>query len=281
MKSLLFKNASIVDGLGNDAQSAAILVRGERIEAVGAWEQLSTAAPEAETIDAGGCTLMPGLIDAHCHITFDEPHSNDELFFHRRAGLSAIIAARNVRKLLKAGVTSFLDADCIFDLGVDLRDAIDSGVIDGPRMATGGYALLTSVGGTAGRLIPDTGTRGYAKVVSGRDEITAEVRRQIKLGVDWIKVHVTGLVPRQKNQGEIKAWSLDELRCVCDTAHELGVRVTGHCRNAGSIRDAVDAGFRHDPARDVHGRGDAATRHRTQDTAGPHVYLPGESRRLG
>jgi imidazolonepropionase-like amidohydrolase len=186
---------------------------------------------------------MPGLIDAHCHITFDEPRSNDELFFHRRAGLAAIIAARNVQRLLRAGVTGFLDADCIYDLGVDLRDAIESGVIEGPRMSTGGYALLTSVGGTAGQLIPDTGTRGYAKIVSSPAEITAEVRRQVKTGVDWIKVHVTGLIPRQHDAGEIQAWSLDELRRVCDTAHELGVPVVGHCRNPTSIRNSVRAGM--------------------------------------
>ncbi len=84
---------------------------------------------------------------------------------------------------------------------------------------------------------------GYAKVVRNREEIVTEVRRQIKLGVDWIKVHVTGLIPRQKHRGEIQAWSYDELRAVCDTAHELGIPVVGHCRNAKSIADSVRAGM--------------------------------------
>ena len=83
-------------------------------------------------------TVMPGLIDAHCHISFDEPSSNDELFFHRREGLAAIIAAANVRKLLAAGVTGFFDADSLWEIGVDLRDAIEAGIVPGPRMATGG-----------------------------------------------------------------------------------------------------------------------------------------------
>lgn len=239
MNDLLIRNASIIDGTGQAPFDGDLLVRDARIAAVGSIGE----EPGVQVIDASGLTLMPGLIDAHCHITFDEPCSNDELFFHRRAGLAAIIAARNVQRLLRAGVTGFLDADCIYDLGVDLRDAINSGVIEGPRMATGGYALLTSVGGTAGQLIPDTGTRGYAKIVSNPAEIVAEVRRQVKTGVDWIKVHVTGLVPQQRDAGEIQAWSLDELRCVCDAAHELGVSVVGHCRNATSIRNSVRAGM--------------------------------------
>ena len=110
-------------------------------------------------------------------------------------------------------------------------------------MTTGGNALLTSVGGTAGRLIPDSGRAGYGRVVNSRDEIVQEVRRQIKIGVDWIKVHVTGLTPRQKIKGEVQVWSYDELRLVCDTAHELGTPVVGHCRGASSTRDAALAGF--------------------------------------
>ncbi len=236
----LIRGARVIDGSGAQPVTTDVLISDDRIESLAASLE---PQPGDIVVEASGLTLMPGLIDAHCHITFDEPASNDELFFHRRAGLAALIAGRNVQKLLRAGVTGFLDADCIFDLGVDLRDAIDAGVIHGPRMATGGNALVTSVGGTAGHLIPDQGLRGYAKVVRTTDEIRAEVRRQIKLGVDWIKVHVTGLVPRQKHKGEIQAFSLDELRVVCDTAHELGVPVTGHCRGAPSIRDAVRAGF--------------------------------------
>jgi len=195
-------------------------------------------------IDAAGCTVMPGLIDTHCHISFDEPSSNDELFFHRnREGLAAIIAAANVVKLLRAGVTGFLDADSLFEVGVDLRDAIEAGIVPGPRMATGGNALLTAAGGTAGRLIPEEGLIGYGKVVGDRDDIVREVRRQIKRGVDWVKVHVTGLTPRQKTVGEQQVWSLAELKLVTETAHELGVPVIGHCRGASSVRDSALAGF--------------------------------------
>lgn len=240
MSRLILEGATIIDGLGNEPFKGNVSIEGERFVSVG---DSTEGSNEDERIDATGLYLMPGLIDAHVHMTFDEPTSNDELFFHRREALAAIIAAQNVQKLLAAGVTAFVDPDSIFDIGVDLRDAIESNVIQGPRMLTGGNALLTSVGGTAGRLIPDEGLRGYARIVSSPDDIKKEVRRQIKNGVDWIKVHVTGLLPRQKLKGEIQAWNFDELKLVCDTAHELGIPVMGHCRNAASIRDSVKAGM--------------------------------------
>ncbi|MEE4146816.1 MAG: amidohydrolase family protein [Halieaceae bacterium] len=239
----LLGNGRIVDGLGNAPFDGSVLVAGERISRVWSAAEAIDLPESVRRIDVGGMTIMPGLIDSHCHISFDEPSSNDELFFHRREGLAAIIAARNVQRLLRAGVTGFMDPDSLGEIGVDLRDAIEAGIIHGPRMSVGGNALLTSVGGTAGRLLPDEGRRGYGKIVASRDEIVAEVRRQVKNGVDWIKVHVTGLAPRMRCQGELQVWSYDELKLVTDTAHELGTPVTGHCRGASSIRDAARAGL--------------------------------------
>lgn len=240
----LIENGAILDGTGAAPRPGSVLITGDKIAATGAEaDAQAQTLNDCQRIDATGLTVMPGLIDAHCHVTFDEVASNDELFFHRRAGLAAIIAAVNARKVLCAGVTGMFDADSIFDLGVELRDAIEAGVVEGPRMTTGGYALLTAVGGTAGRLIPDEGIIGYGKVVRTHDEIVAEVRRQIKNGVDWIKVHVTGLIPRQQHRGELQVWSFDELKLVCDVAHDLGIPVVGHCRGAKSIHDAARAGF--------------------------------------
>ena len=149
-KARFIAGGTVIDGLGNEPCKADVLIEGERISGVGAL----SPPPDAERIDASGLHLLPGLIDAHCHISFDEPNSNDELFFHRRQGLAAIIAAVNVRKLICAGVTGFLDADSLFEIGVDLRDAIEAGIVPGPRMATGGNALITAAGGTARAVDP-------------------------------------------------------------------------------------------------------------------------------
>ncbi len=241
---ILLTGGRLIDGTGAAPVKASLLLEGGAVAALGAAaDQAAQGRNDVERVDCSGKVVMPGLIDSHCHISFDEPGGNDELFFHRREGLAAIIAAANVRKLLRAGVTAFFDADTIYEVSLDLRDAIEARIIDGPRMTAGGNALITSVGGTAGRLIPDDGRRGYGVVVRTRDEIVMEVRRQIKNGVDWVKVHVTGIVPRNPEAGELQAFNYDELRLICDTAHELGIPVTGHCRNAGAIRDAARAGF--------------------------------------
>jgi len=244
-KAILFHSGKLIDGTGRVVTEKPVLVVEDRIQVTGqAASEQSQVFSDLASVNLKGDLLMPGLIDSHCHISFDEPTTNDELFFHRRAGLATLVAGVNAQKVLRAGVTSILDADCIFEVGVDLRDAIEGGVIAGPRIATGGNALINSIAGTASRLLPDRGRRGYGVVVHTHDEIVREIHSQVKLGVDWIKVHVSGLPLRPNHaQDEIQTWSLDDLKCVCDTAHQLNVPVAGHCRNASSARDAALAGF--------------------------------------
>jgi imidazolonepropionase-like amidohydrolase len=240
---LLIEGGSVLVGDGTARLGATdVFVRGDEIVAVGegARSAAEAAGPDVERLDATGRTVMPGLIDAHCHITFGEPASNDELFFHRDRSTAALVAAFDVQKLLLAGVTGFLDADCLWNLGPALRDAIEAGIVEGPRMTAGMNALLTAAGGTAGRLIPDSGTAAYAHVVGDRDEMVRTTRQQIKHGADWVKIHVTGSLPNRS--GELTMWTLDELRSVTDTAHDLGTPCIAHCRNATSTRLAAEAG---------------------------------------
>ena len=242
MKTVLIAGGNVIDGTGSAPQAKTdVLLKGDRILAVGKNLVIDAAdRANAETIDASGLTVMPGLIDAHVHVTLGEPRTNDELFMHRDAATSAMLAAFNVRKVLKAGVTSMLDVDGIFNIGPALRDSINAGIVEGPTMRSGSYALMTAVGGTAGKLIPDSGTAGYAEVVRDKEEMVRVVRRQVKEGADIIKIHVTGSIPTRS--GEIQVWTREELKVVCDTAHDLGVRVTAHCRGDKATLDAVMAG---------------------------------------
>lgn len=240
---LLIAGGSVLVGDGSQRSGPTdVYLEGDLIVAVGpdARTRALAAGSEVEQLDATGLTVMPGLIDAHCHITFGEPASNDELFFHRDRSTSALVAGFDVQKLLLAGVTGFLDADCLWNLGPALRDAIEAGVVEGPRMRAGMNALLTAAGGTAGRLIPDSGTAAYAHVVGDRAEMVRTTRQQIKHGADWVKIHVTGSLPNRS--GELTMWTLDELRAVVDTAHDLGTPCIAHCRNATSTRLAAEAG---------------------------------------
>lgn len=244
MTDLLIEHGRIVDGTGRPAYAGSVLVEGGKIKSVGAdADAQAKANPELRRIDATGQTVMPGLIDTHCHLSFDDAGSNAEIFHQRRNGLSALVASYNARKLLRAGVTGMLDPDSTFENMIDLRDAIEANIVEGPRMSCGAYALITGVGGTAGRLIADEGATGYYMPVNSKDEIVQEVRRQIKYGADWIKVHVTGIIPRQAHRGELCVWSDDELKLICDTAHDLHTPVMGHCRGADATRKAAEAGF--------------------------------------
>ena len=242
MGAVLISGGNVIDGTGSQHQPKTdVLIEGDRIVGVGknlAVEKFNGS--ELRRIDATGLTVMPGLIDAHTHITLGEPRTNDELFLHRDPATAAILAAYNVRKVLRAGVTSMLDVDGIFNIGPALRDSINAGVVEGPTMKSGSYALMTAVGGTAGKLIPDSGTAGYAEVVRNKEETVLAVRRQVKGGADCIKIHVTGSIPTRS--GEIQVWTREELKVVCDTAHDLGVRVTAHCRGDKATLDAVMAG---------------------------------------
>jgi imidazolonepropionase-like amidohydrolase len=242
MNSTLIKNGRIIDGTGTPAVEGSVLVQDGKIAAVGSSADTQTTS-DVHVIDATGQTVMPGLIDTHCHLSFDNAGSNSEIFFQRRNALSALVASYNARKLLRAGVTGVLDPDSSFENMIDLRDAINSGIVEGPRMSCGAYALITGVGGTAGRLINDEGVTGYYMAVNSKDEIVKEVRRQIKHGTDWIKVHVTGIIPRQTHKGELCVWTMDELKLICDTAHDLHTPVMGHCRGAEATRMAALAGF--------------------------------------
>ena len=128
VNSVVLKNASIIDGSGSAPYSGHLVIKENKIDSIHQEDAFSQDT-EASIIDLKGKTVMPGLIDAHCHISFDEPRSNDELFFHRREGLAAIIAGTNALKVLQSGVTSFFDADSLYSVGVDLRDAIESGAV--------------------------------------------------------------------------------------------------------------------------------------------------------
>jgi len=242
LHAVLISGGNVIDGTGSQPQpNTDVLIEGDRIVGVGpnlVVEKSQQA--DLQRIDATGLTVMPGLIDAHTHITLGEPRTNDELFMHRDPATAAILAAYNVKKVLRAGVTSMFDVDGIFNIGPALRDSINAGVVEGPTMKSGSYALMTAVGGTAGKLIPDSGTAGYAEVVRNKEETVLAVRRQVKDGADCIKIHVTGSIPTRS--GEIQVWTREELKVVCDTAHDLGVRVTAHCRGDKATLDSVMAG---------------------------------------
>ncbi|MDP6145470.1 MAG: amidohydrolase family protein [Acidimicrobiales bacterium] len=245
-ENLLISGGTLIDGTGSPPKpNDSIYIRDGKIIALGSVkeikeERLIAEGEEFIGIDASGKTIMPGLIDSHLHCSFDDVQSNDELFFHRDPTLVALVTAQNLKKILRAGITSFVDPDSVHGIGPALRDAVNANVTEGPRIKAGYQALLTAVGGTAGRLIPDEGTIGYAQVVNSKDEVIQWTRRHIKYGADWIKIHATGSIPGRS--GELMVWSREEIRAACQAAHELSVPVMAHCREAESIQICAEEG---------------------------------------
>src|ERR671927_1124648 len=146
---LLIYNGTLIDGSGAPAQpGTSVLVEGNRIAAVEPAQppRNGDAQGPISVIDATGKTIMPGLIDAHCHMTYGEPRAEEELDLYASLEYRALRAAWNAQKVLRAGVTGISDPGGSGFVGVALRDAIQAGMFPGPRMTTAGRLLSTSNG---------------------------------------------------------------------------------------------------------------------------------------
>ena len=234
--ALLIEGATVVDGTGGPPRPGeSVLVEGNRIAAVGPGVAAPDGAP-VERIDATGKTLMPGLIDCHCHISFGEARTQEEQDLYTGVESRTLRSAFNLGKVLRAGVTGFSAPGGSYYIGVALRDAVAAGMLRGPRLTTAGRFITTSNGiadfypTSVG--VPESGIGTVANTI---DEMRAEVRVQIKNGVDFIKIGDTAT-------GEWTAFRRDEIAAITEMAHQLGRSVTIHARGSQAVDFAVSAG---------------------------------------
>jgi imidazolonepropionase-like amidohydrolase len=210
-----------------------------------AWAGPSAQQPaeytdaSVETTDVRGATVMPGLIDAHMHISFGEPQTEEELYLYTPSAYRAVRAAANAEKVLLAGVTSATDPGGPVGIAPAVRDAIDAGLIQGPRMSAAGRQITTpqGIGDTLPRWI-DVAESSFGALVRGRDELLDEIRSEVKDGVDLIKIAGSG-----PGTTEYGAFRLDELQLAVDEAHRLARPIAIHARSRQAAADAVEAGF--------------------------------------
>ena len=233
---LLIEGATVVDGTGSPPRPGeSVLVEGNRIAAVGPGVSAPDGAP-VERIDAAGKTLMPGLIDCHCHISFGEARTQEEQDLYTGVESRTLRSAFNLGKVLRAGVTGFSAPGGSYYIGVALRDAVAAGMLRGPRLTTAGRFITTSNGiadfypTSVG--VPESSIGTVANTI---DEMRAEVRVQIKNGVDFIKIGDTAT-------GEWTAFRRDEIAAITEMAHQLGRSVTIHARGSQAVDFAVSAG---------------------------------------
>ena len=274
---ILISGGTVIDGTGSPAvEDCPVLVKDETIEAVGAGasEESIPRGDDVVRIDATGKTVMPGLIDAHCHTSFGESRTQEEQDLYTSHELRTLRSAWNVTKVLRAGVTGISDPGGSYFIGVGIREGIAEGLVQGPRMKTAGRFLSTSNGisdwypSSVG--VPDS---SIGKVVNTADEMVTEVRHQVKNGVDLIKIGDSVL-------GDFEAFSRDEVKAMSDAAHRLNKCITMHARGSNNVDSAGGGRTRLD-----HARQHPAGRHhraagRLADPAGARPAAAGQPGRV-
>ena len=240
-KRTLIRNGTIIDGTGKPPlKNASVLVEGDKIVAVGADVK---ADASARVIDAAGKTIMPALIDGHCHISYGDVRTQEESDICASREYRAIRAVWNAQKVLRAGVTSICDPGSTCMVSVAVRDAIYSGMFEGPRIFAAG-PFLTSYNGIADYFptwvnVPT----GIGVLTNTLPEMITEVRKQVKEGADLIKVAASGDISNPTAGADTSSLSLEELTAVAKEVHRLGRRVTAHARAGLSAADCSRAGF--------------------------------------
>src|SRR5438105_5191033 len=187
---IVIRAARLIDGRGGAVVSpAVIVVRGNRIESIG-----SAIPADAQTIDLGDMTLLPGLIDAHTHILLQGDITSadyDEQIFKESLPYRALRASRAVRIALDHGFTTLRDVETegAMYTDVDVKRAINNGVIPGPRLFVSTRALSVTGGYGPSGYSPEISYPMGVQIVDGADAGRKAVREQIAHGADWIKVY--------------------------------------------------------------------------------------------
>lgn len=235
----------IIDGTGAEPiRNGLVLIEGETVTYAGAGK--GQAIPRnAKMIDAGGASVLPGLMDVHVHISLNAPADLLREVIARPVGQVAFEVANNLRETMAAGVTTIRTVSDLAHLDVAARDSIRRGVMTGPRIHPCGKGL--TVTGGHGELLPCWLCRtdgNLAEVVDGVEAVRAAVRRQIKAGATWIKVFQTGGVVDPHGRIDAEEFSADEFQTAFDTAHLAGIPVAVHAHNKKAILRSIRTGCR-------------------------------------
>jgi imidazolonepropionase-like amidohydrolase len=240
-RTLVIRNGTLIDGSGDaPARNDTLVIEGNRIRSIGKLPPDLHLEDKAnvQVIDAQGQWIMPGLIDAHVHLSYGYPKLPGEGVGRGnvRPELNTIKAARSAQAVLRSGVTSMAVPGGTYFIDVGVREAVRLGVFEGPRIHCAGRMIISygcieddepSWVGTPAHLI--------GVLCNTAAEMVTEVRRQSKHGVNFIKM-------ADSRGGESQMLAKEEIAAVVAEAHRRNLRVAIHSRGAGSTRAATEAG---------------------------------------
>jgi imidazolonepropionase-like amidohydrolase len=238
-KRVIVRAAKVLDvKTGRTLSSQAIVIEADKIVSIG-----GDAKPGAgdRVIEISNATVLPGLIDAHTHLTGDPRQIG-----YQALGISVpratLTGARNARLTLEAGFTTVRNVGAEAYSDVALRDAINDGDIPGPRMLVSGPALGITGGHCDENLLPYEFHYTGEGVADGVEGVQRKTREVIKYGADLIKICATGGVLSHGDKPQASQYTLEEMRAIVADAHRLGRKVAAHAHGAQGILWASQAG---------------------------------------
>jgi imidazolonepropionase-like amidohydrolase len=243
-KSAVIRCGHLLDTqAGTLLAATTVVIEGTRIRSVIAGDHV----PEGmQSIDLSSQTCLPGLIDSHTHLSDQTSPTEYTDRFHWNLADYVVRSTLYARRTLLAGFTTVRNVGDYENESVALRNAINTGILPGPRIFTAGQAIST----TGGHADPTNGYRrdlagdpGVAQgVINGVDEAAKAVRLHYKLGDDLIKIMPSGGVLDESNSGDNAQMTLEEIKAIVTTAHDYGFAVAAHAHGAEAIRRAVLGG---------------------------------------
>jgi imidazolonepropionase-like amidohydrolase len=233
---------TLIDGKGSEPlPNAVVVLDGPVIREVGR-KCKTKIPPGAEAVDVSGLTVMPGMIDCHCHISITTWSVREKLSTPRTVELFQ--TAEMLKRTLHAGFTTIRDAGTLNDVG--FRQAIEMGLVDGPRLVSA--ASLVQTGGhfdmhfASGVDLPFLGGGHGGVVCDGVPEVIKATRQALRQGFDFIKIATSGGFGYPSSRPEHTEWTMDELRAVVHEASARGKGVMAHAISSQGIRNALVAG---------------------------------------
>ena len=225
---------------GKMLDNVTVVIDGDKITSVSGGGSQSDSQAGARVINLPNATLLPGLIDAHTHLT------SDPTFGYQELGVSipkeALIGAKNARITLEAGFTTVRNVAASGYTDIALRDAINEGMIPGPRIMASGPALSITGGHCDQNLLPYEWHAKSDGAADGVEGVQHKVREIIKYGADVIKVCATGGVLSKGDDPRASQYTLEEMKAIVADAHRLGRKVAAHAHGAQGIAWASEAG---------------------------------------